>query len=82
MPLVKFAEPDPASKNEGERVPDAWFAWPVGSMFFSAGIWTRWKGKRMARENPTGHELYEQLAAMREAPGMLQEAKAEQCDSD
>jgi putative SOS response-associated peptidase YedK len=58
VPLVKFAEPDPASKKEGERVPDAWFARPDGSLFFFAGIWAPWTGKRMAREDPAEHELY------------------------
>jgi len=58
VPLAKFAEPDPASKKEGERVPDAWFARADGSLFFFAGIWTPWIGKRMAREDPAEHELY------------------------
>jgi len=58
VPLVKFAEPDPSSKRAGEPTPDAWFARPDGGLFFFAGIWTTWTGKRMAREDPAEHELY------------------------
>lgn len=58
VPLVKFAEPDPASKQPGGRVPNAWFARPDGGLFFFAGIRTQWTGKRMAREEPATHELY------------------------
>ena len=58
VPVLKFAEPDPASKRPGQRVPDAWFAKPDNGLFFFAGIWTRWSGKRMAREEPATHELF------------------------
>ena len=58
VPVLKFAEPDPARKQPGERVPDAWFARPAGELFFFAGLWTRWTGKRMAREEPATHELF------------------------
>ncbi|GGA54491.1 DUF159 family protein [Nitratireductor aestuarii] len=68
VPLVKFAEPDPASKRPGERVPDAWFARPDGGLFFFAGLWTQWTGKRMAREDPAKHELF---AFLTTAPNAL-----------
>lgn len=58
VPVLKFAEPDPARKRPGERVPDAWFARADGGLFFFAGIWTRWTGKRMAREEPSTHALF------------------------
>lgn len=58
VPVLKFAEPDPARKRPGERTPDAWFARPDGRPFFFAGLRTRWTGKRLAREEPATHELY------------------------
>lgn len=42
VPLTRFAEPDPASKPEGGRTPDAWFA-STGDdhLMFVAGLWVR-----------------------------------------
>lgn len=59
VPFTSFAEPDPASKVEGGRVPNAWFAgnedWPL--MFF-AGFWTQWKGVRKVRDGEQDYELF------------------------
>lgn len=40
-PFTSFAEPDPASKVEGGRVPNAWFAGNEHRpLMFFAGFWT------------------------------------------
>lgn len=59
VPATSFAEPNPKAKVGDERVPNAWFA--LGEerpLFAFAGWWTRWHGKRMAREDPADHEVY------------------------
>lgn len=59
VPATSFAEPNPAAKVEGERVPNAWFALSEERpLFVFAGWWTPWYGKRMAREDPADHEVY------------------------
>lgn len=59
VPATSFAEPNPAAKQEGQRTPDAWFALSEDRPVFAfAGLWTRWTGKRMAREEPGEHEIY------------------------
>ena len=59
VPATSFAEPNPAAKEEGKRVPEAWFALSDDCPLFAfAGFWTPWYGKRMAREEPTDHEVY------------------------
>lgn len=59
VPATSFAEPDPANKPEGGRTPDAWFALNESRPLFAfAGLWTKWHGKRMAREEPADHEIY------------------------
>ncbi|MCV0348437.1 MAG: SOS response-associated peptidase [Nitratireductor sp.] len=60
VPVTSFAEPDPASKQQGDkRTPNAWFALnDERSLFVFAGLWTPWHGKRMAREEPADHEVY------------------------
>ena len=59
VPLISFAEPNPAAKVEGQRTPNAWFALSDDRpLFFFAGVRTKWTGKRMAREDPAEHELY------------------------
>lgn len=59
VPVISFAEPNPAAKVEGGRTPNAWFALSEDRpLFFFAGVRTRWTGKRMAREDPAEHELY------------------------
>lgn len=59
VPATEFAEPDPASKKDGERTPNAWFA--VGDdrpLFFFAGIWTRWTSVRKLKEGEIETDLF------------------------
>jgi putative SOS response-associated peptidase YedK len=59
VPATSFAEPDHGAPREGGRVANAWFALdPDCPVFFFAGVWTPWTGKRMAREEPADHEVY------------------------
>lgn len=59
VPLTSFAEPDPASKKDGGRTPNAWFALSdERPLCFFAGLWTPWHGKRKASEDEADHELY------------------------
>ncbi len=59
VPATSFAEPNPDAKIGSERVPNAWFALNEDRPLFAfAGWWTRWHGKRMAREDPADHEVY------------------------
>lgn len=59
VPATSFAEPDPKSKVDGGRVPNAWFALDeTRPLFAFAGWWTTWQGKRMAREEPADHDVY------------------------
>lgn len=59
VPASEFAEPDPASKREGERTPNAWFAVDEDRpLFFFAGIWTRWTSVRKLKEGEIEADLY------------------------
>ncbi|MGJ8570234.1 MAG: SOS response-associated peptidase [Hoeflea sp.] len=59
VPATEFAEPDPASKREGERTPNAWFAVNEDRpLFFFAGIWTRWTSVRKLKEGEIEADLY------------------------
>ncbi|WP_422371363.1 SOS response-associated peptidase [Hoeflea sp.] len=59
VPVTEFAEPDPASKKEGERTPNAWFAMSEDRpLFFFAGIWTRWTSVRKMKEGEIEADLY------------------------
>lgn len=59
VPATEFAEPDPASKQEGQRTPDAWFAInEERPLFFFAGIWTRWASVRKLKEGEIETDLY------------------------
>jgi putative SOS response-associated peptidase YedK len=59
VPFTSFAEPDPASKVEGGRVPNAWFAQNADRpLMFFAGFWTPWKGMRKVRDGEQEYELY------------------------
>lgn len=59
VPATEFAEPDPASKQEGQRTPDAWFAINDNRpLFFFAGIWTRWTSVRKLKEDEIEADLY------------------------
>ena len=60
VPVTSFAEPDPASKVEGERTPNAWFARDeTRLLMFFAGIWVpQWKSVRKVREGMTVNDLF------------------------
>ncbi len=59
VPFTSFAEPDPASKIEGGRVPNAWFARNEDRpLMFFAGFWTPWKGVRKVRDGEQEYELF------------------------
>lgn len=51
VPVTEFAEPDPASKVEGGRVPNAWFAMGEDKpLFWFAGIWVpQWTSVRKVK---------------------------------
>ncbi len=60
VPVTAFAEPDPASKEEGGRTPNAWFsARPDKAVMFFAGLWVRqWKSVRKIKDGLTTDDLY------------------------
>ena len=60
VPVTSFAEPDPASKQEGGNVPNAWFAHDdEKSLMFFAGIHVpQWKSVRKVRDGLTIDDLY------------------------
>lgn len=60
VPLTRFAEPDPASKPEGGRTPNAWFAIDDSQpLAFFAGIWVAaWPSVRKVREGLTTNDLF------------------------
>lgn len=59
VPFTSFAEPDPASKVEGGRTPNAWFAGSAERpLLFFAGFWTPWKGVKKVRDGEREFELY------------------------
>jgi len=59
VPFTSFAEPDPASKIEGGRTPNAWFARDESRPLMAfAGIWTPWKGVKKVRDGEREFELY------------------------
>ena len=60
VPVTSFAEPDPASKQDGGRVPNAWFARDESRpLMFFAGIWVpQWESVRKVREGLTVNDLF------------------------
>jgi putative SOS response-associated peptidase YedK len=59
VPFTSFAEPDPASKVEGGRTPNAWFARDESRPLMAfAGVWTPWKGVKKVRDGEREFELY------------------------
>ncbi|NSZ66083.1 SOS response-associated peptidase (plasmid) [Agrobacterium tumefaciens] len=59
VPFTSFAEPDPASRVRGGRVPNAWFAKDESRpLMFFAGFWTPWKGIRKVRDGEKEYELF------------------------
>jgi putative SOS response-associated peptidase YedK len=60
VPFNRFAEPDPASKVEGGRTPNAWFAGSADEpLLFFAGIWVpQWTSVRKIKEGEITIDLY------------------------
>ena len=60
VPVTSFAEPDPASKPEGGRTPNAWFARDESRpLMFFAGIWVpQWESVRKVKEGLTANDLF------------------------
>lgn len=59
VPFTSFAEPDPASKVEGGRTPNAWFARDESRPLMAfAGIWTPWRGVKKVRDGERNFELF------------------------
>ncbi|NVD41314.1 SOS response-associated peptidase [Ensifer sp. HO-A22] len=60
VPVTRFAEPDPASKVEGGRTPNAWFA-STGDepLMFFAGIWVKdWTSVRKIKDGLVTIDLF------------------------
>lgn len=60
VPFTSFAEPDPASKIEGGRTPNAWFARDESEpLMFFAGLWVRdWNCVRKVKEGLITCDLF------------------------
>lgn len=60
VPVTSFAEPDPASKEDGGKTPNAWFsATPDKPLMFFAGVWVpQWKSVRKVKDGLTTDDLY------------------------
>ncbi len=60
VPFTRFAEPDPASKIEGGRTPNAWFAGSTDEpLMFFAGLWVQqWRSVRKVKEGEITVDLY------------------------
>lgn len=60
MPFTRFAEPDPASKAEGGRTPNAWFALNEEQpLAYFAGIWvSQWESVRKVKEGLVKTDLF------------------------
>ena len=60
VPFTRFAEPDPASKPEGGRTPNAWFAIDESEpIAYFAGIWVpQWTSVRKVKEGMVTTDLY------------------------
>lgn len=60
VPITRFAEPDPTSKIEGGRTPNAWFARNEDQpLMVFAGIWTpQWESVRKVKEGLIKADLF------------------------
>lgn len=60
VPVTSFAEPDPASQEDGGKVPNAWFARDEDkSLMFFAGIHVpQWQSVRKVKDGLTSDDLY------------------------
>jgi putative SOS response-associated peptidase YedK len=70
VPVTRFAEPDPASKIEGGRTPNAWFARDeTCPLMFFAGIWVPvWTSVRKVK---TGLETIDLFAFLTTEPNSI-----------
>lgn len=60
VPVTRFAEPDPKSKQDGARTPNAWFARDESEpLMFFAGIWVpAWTSVRKVKEGEVTTDLF------------------------
>lgn len=60
VPFTRFAEPDPASKAEGGRTPNAWFSGDdAHPLMFFAGIWVpQWESVRKVKDGIVTADLF------------------------
>ncbi|MGO7847593.1 SOS response-associated peptidase family protein [Rhizobium ruizarguesonis] len=60
VPVTSFAEPDPASKDEGGNTPNAWFALDESKplMFFAGVHVPQWQSVRKVKDGLTTDDLY------------------------
>lgn len=60
VPVTSFAEPDPASQEDGGKVPNAWFARDESKpLMFFAGIHVpQWTSVRKVKDGLTSDDLY------------------------
>jgi putative SOS response-associated peptidase YedK len=60
VPATRFAEPNPAEKQEGGRTPNAWFAIDdTCPLFFFAGLWVKdWTSVRKVKEGLITTDYY------------------------
>lgn len=60
VPVTRFAEPDPASKVEGGRTPNAWFARNADQPLMAfAGIWVpQWESVRKVKDGLVTADLF------------------------
>jgi putative SOS response-associated peptidase YedK len=60
VPFTRFAEPDPSSKVEGGRTPNAWFSLNDSEpLAYFAGIWVpQWESVRKVKEGLITTDLY------------------------
>lgn len=70
VPVTEFAEPDPASKPEGARTPNAWFALNEDKpLFWFAGIWVpQWTSVRKIK---TGLETIDLFGFLTTSPNRV-----------
>jgi hypothetical protein len=67
VPFTPFAEPDPSSKVEGGRTPNAWFA-STGDdpLMFFAGLWAKdWTSVRKVKDGLVSIDLFAFLTTER-----------------
>jgi putative SOS response-associated peptidase YedK len=60
VPITRFAEPDPASKVDGGRTPNAWFeSTGADPLMFFAGVWLKdWTSVRKVKDGLVTMDLF------------------------